>query len=307
MFDGGRRSIRSARRSRPSVRMLLTTPRTSLPAAAFVARHGAVFAVFDGATQDSGNVSYGVRAGGERYFVKTAGDPDDPRPFLAHDGRVAVLRNAVRLARSTAHPALPRLRHVVEAPDGPLVVYDWVDGELIGAPRVRRDDPASAYARFRALGAPEAVAALDAVFGLHVELARRGWIACDFYDGSLIYDFAARRIHVVDLDHYRDAPYTNAMGRLFGSTRFMAPEEHALGATIDERTTVFTLGRTIQALLLTAAPAVAAVAARACAPEPGRRYATVAAFYAAWVGAAACGSACVDATRCRRRGACGMG
>lgn len=271
--------------------MFLTTPRTPLAAAAFVARYGDVFAVFDAATQDSGNVAYGVRAGGERLFVKTAGDRDDPRPFLSHGERVALLRNGVRLARSTAHPALPPLRQVVEADDGPLVVYGWVDGELVGAARARRDDPASAYARFRALGAPEAVAALDVVFELHVALAGRGWIACDFYDGSLIYDFAARRIHVVDLDHYRDAPFTNTMGRLFGSTRFMAPEEHTLGATIDARTTVFTLGRTIQALLPSASPTVAAVAAQACAPEPGRRFATVEAFYAAWAAATASGAA----------------
>lgn len=268
-----------------AVPALLTTLRTPLAAAAFVARHGDVFAVFDAATQDSGNVSYGVRAGGERWFVKTAGDPGDPRPFLPHAERVALLQSGVRLARSTPHPALPPLRHVVEAADGPIVVYAWVDGDLIGTPRARRDDPASAFGRFRALGAAEAVAAFDAVFDLHVALARNGWIACDLYDGSLIYDFAARRIHVVDLDHYRDAPFTNTMGRMFGSTRFMAPEEHTLGARIDERTTVFTLGRMIQQLLPSAAPAVAAVAARACASAPGRRYATVAAFHAAWVGA----------------------
>jgi hypothetical protein len=33
------------------------------------------------------------------------------------------------------------------------------------------------------------------------------------------------------------------MGRLFGSTRFMAPEEFELGVMIDQSTTVFTLGR----------------------------------------------------------------
>ena len=33
------------------------------------------------------------------------------------------------------------------------------------------------------------------------------------------------------------------MGRMFGSTRFMAPEELELGAVIDERTTVYTLAR----------------------------------------------------------------
>ena len=36
------------------------------------------------------------------------------------------------------------------------------------------------------------------------------------------------------------------MGRMFGSRRFMAPEEFELGAPLDQRTTVFTLGRLVR-------------------------------------------------------------
>jgi hypothetical protein len=65
---------------------------------------GTVFAEFGALTQDSGNVSYGVQIGAERYFVKTAGRPGDPRRFLNHAARVALLRNAVRLSESCQHP-----------------------------------------------------------------------------------------------------------------------------------------------------------------------------------------------------------
>jgi serine/threonine-protein kinase len=74
------------------------------------------------------------------------------------------------------------------------------------------------------------------------------------------------------------------MGRMFGSTRFMAPEEHTLGAPIDERTTVFTLGRAIQELLPGAADRVLDVASHACEAEPNRRFQSVAQFYDAWSG-----------------------
>jgi serine/threonine-protein kinase len=262
--------------------MLLAAKRTDLIPPAFVSRHADVFAVFDARTQDSGNVSYGAAVGEERFFIKTAGAPDDPRPFLRHDARVALLRNTARLARSVSDPALPPLRNVVESPEGPLLVYDWVEGELVGTTRARRTDPTSAFARFRALAPREGAAALDAVFRLHVKLAQRGWIASDFYDGSLIYDFARRRISVVDLDSYRDAPFANDMGRMFGSDRFMAPEEYELGAPIDERTTVFTLGRTIAVLLPLGAETLANVIARACDSDPDRRFQTVAQFYEAW-------------------------
>jgi len=262
--------------------MLSTADRTDLTPHAFVSRHADVFAVFDSATQDSGNVSYGVRFGEERLFIKTAGSPDNPEPFLSFDARVGLLRNAARLARSVADPAMPALRNVIESAEGPLLVYDWVDGELVGVPRERRIDPASSFARFRALEPNEQAAALDAVLRLHVTLAAHGWVASDFYDGSLIYDFARRRIHVVDLDSYRDAPFTNEMGRMFGSTRFMAPEEFQLGARIDERTTVFTLGRTIDQLLSLGTPGVASVIERACHPDPGSRFQSVAELYDAW-------------------------
>jgi serine/threonine-protein kinase len=175
-------------------------------------------------------------------------------------------------------PALPELLRVIEAADGPLLVYAWVDGELLH----RSAAGGSAFARFRALEPSEQISALDAVFRLHVRLAGRGWIASDFYDGCLIYDFGARRIHVVDLDNYRDAPFTNEMGRMFGSTRFMAPEEHERGARIDEQTTVFAMGRAIQQLLPATPTAIASVAERACASERRLRFASMAEFHATW-------------------------
>jgi serine/threonine protein kinase len=252
---------------------------------------GTVFAEFGALTQDSGNVSYGVQIGAERYFVKTAGRPDDSRRFLNHGARVALLRNAVRLSESCHHPTLPRLYRVIESPSGPLLVYQWLDGELVGTPRARRDDPESAFQRFRRLPAATIQGRLDAVFDLHHELAGAGWIAVDFYDGSLIYDFKSRRLGIVDLDMYREAPFRNEMGRMFGSTRFMAPEEFELGALIDERTNVFVMGRTALVFLSDGTLNADAfrgtrdlfeVVARACEPERSRRYDSMAAFYSAW-------------------------
>lgn len=62
-------------------------------------------------------------------------------------------------------------------------------------------------------------------------------------------DFHDRRIRLCDLDECRRGPFVVDGDRLPGSTRFMAPEEHRQGATVDERTTVFNLGRTGLVLL----------------------------------------------------------
>ncbi len=265
--------------------------RPELTPADYLRGVGKVFCVFDARTQDSGNVSFGVEAAGRHWFVKTAGDPCDSKPFLSHAARVALLENARELAASLVHPALPRLRHALPSAWGPMLIYDWVPGELVGAHADRRADPTSAFQRFRRLPAAEIAAALGVVIDVHVRLCAEGWIACDFYDGAMIYDFATRRLSIVDLDSYRLGPFVNDMGRMFGSTRFMAPEEFVRGAVIDERTTVFTLGRAISVLLGDGSLDAAgfrgtgvqlAAMMRACRPDPPERFQTVAELARAW-------------------------
>ena len=230
-----------------------------------------IFARFD--EQDSGNVSFGVEAQGVRYFVKTAGAPNPVGLPLAHADRLALLGNAERLARSVSHPALTRFARSCETAWGRALVYEWADGEHLHAKRERRDDPATAWQRFLHLPFGERLAVVQTLLDLHVALAAEGWVVGDFYDGCLMYDFAAKRLRVFDLDHYSLGPYRNTMGRMFGSTRFIAPEELEKGRLIDERTTVFALGRTMTIFLGAQA---SQVTRRACADEPGQRHASVA-------------------------------
>ncbi len=264
------------------VHPLTDCPATLLPPLDFLRSVGTVFAEFGTNTQDSGNVSYGAQVGADRFFVKTAGIPGDPVPRLDHPARVALLRNAARLSESVRHPLLPPLYRVIESPDGPMLVYPWLDGELLGVPRERRDDPQSSFQRFRALPTPEILSCLDTLFDLHVKLAQAGWIAGDFYDGSLLYDFASSRLWVIDLDSYRDAPFMNDVGRMPGSSRFMATEEYEKGARIDEQTTVYVMGRTALVFLPDCPPTLLEVAAKACAPVREARFETMAAFFHAW-------------------------
>ena len=255
---------------------------------------GSVFAVFDERSQDSGNISYGVQTAQGRYFVKTAGYPDDPNPFLSHAERVSLLRNAILLRRSCNHRTLPPLHQVIESPTGPLLVYQWVDGELVRVDAAIRNDPQSTFQRFRRLPPHEIIRALNFVYELHYQLAQLGWVAVDFYDGCMIYDFDHQDLHIVDLDNYCDAPFINEMGRMFGSSRFMAPEEFERGARIDGRTTVFTMGRTAAVLLsdgtlerrpFHGSDALYEVVRRACHDDREKRYDSVAAFFTAWMDA----------------------
>ena len=233
--------------------------------------------------------------------MKTAGDPAGPeRRAGAHGRRVARLANAERLARSVSHPALTEFVTSIESAWGRMLVYRWAEGENLYVPGPLRNAPGSAARRFRSLPRAGRIATVRSIIDLHRELAGRGWVAGDFYDGCLIYDFDAGTLRVCDLDHYRSGPYRNTAGRMPGSTRFMAPEEFERGRVIDERTTVFTLGRTAAMFLddwsehdghraLPHAPSarpsvsrsdradpVRTVTEVACAPDPAARYPSVA-------------------------------
>lgn len=278
---------------------LVDTAETSDGAADFVASCGTVIATFD-RSQDSGNVSWIVATEVGEFFAKSAGTtappaPGRPVPYFDHAGRVRLLRNAVDVAASCDHQALARLRNVVETADGPVLVYDRAPGELVGTPRSRRSDPTSPYRRFAALPAERHVPIVQELFDAHVALAAAGWIACDLYDGCLIVDFTTDRLTLIDLDTYSRGPFRNEMGRMFGSDRYMAPEEFVLGATIDQRTTVFTLGRLALHLgsgttddpgRYVGGPDLAAVLVRATSADPDDRYPDVAALAGAYAAGA---------------------
>lgn len=257
---------------------------TSLPCAnplrPYLEKIGEIFVAF--LEQDSGNLCYGLRLRGERWFVKLGANPDSFEQVLP-------------LARSVSHPALPALRHQFASSDGPVLVYPFVSGEVLNSPKfpgeAGRRRAGSAHARFRALAAIEIAAALDVIYDLHLAVAACGIVAVDFYDGSVLYDFERRQTHVIDLDAYRPGPFTLTSDRLPGSTRFMAPEELQCGARIDQVTNVYTLGRTALVLLGNGSrersawrgnEAAHAVALRATEPERERRYASVSGFVAAW-------------------------
>jgi serine/threonine protein kinase len=260
----------------------LLTVRRSGPLSAFLAGAGDVFRIF--AAQDSGCVSYGVHTDDGRWFVKTATTSAGSRS----------LARARRLHARIRHDALIPLRHSFIAAGWPTLVYPWVDGEVLYHPTIHtrpdRTDPASPMARFRGLPLSLIHDALNRILDAHVTIASAGFVAVDFYDGCLLYDFASGRMHLCDLDEYRSGPFTLRGERLPGSTRYMAPEESTRGAVIDERTTVHALGRALR-LLLDAGDTESAwrgtdeqlaVIEQATAPDPSLRPATVAALAARW-------------------------
>lgn len=205
----------------------------------FIRQYGKVFKIYD--DQDSGNLNFGVQNGEDRYFIKFAGAPTEQYPGTPEDA-VARLKSTVPVYQDLSHPNLVKFIKAEEIGGGFAVIFAWTDGECMGRmyPISRR--------KFLQMPYPTRLEVFDDILSLHAYVIDKGYVAIDFYDGSIMYDFAAKKTVICDIDFYSKMPYTNNMGRLWGSSRFMSPEEFEFGSIIDEITNVYLMGATAFAL-----------------------------------------------------------
>ncbi len=260
----------------------------------FLRRLGAVFCVFD--EQDSGNICFGVDTGTERLLVKYAGArtidyPGDPQQAIHR------LEKAVPVYQALRRPELVELREHFATAHGYAAVFTWFPGEGLHShwaftPQEKYRHPNSPSYRHKHLPLHRRLDSLDTIFAFHEHVSLSGYVAIDFYDGSILYDFSRPITMICDIDFYAKLPYANTMGRMWGSTRFMSPEEFELGAVIDEVTNVFTMGATAFALLggevdrsfeqWDGSEALYEVARKATSPDRSQRHPSLSAFRRAW-------------------------
>lgn len=201
----------------------------------FLKEYGRVFKVFD--DQDSGNLCFGVDGRYGRLFVKLAGAPT-VRGCVSGEIAIRNLRATVPVYRDLVHPNLIELLDVREFPGIFAMIFRWTDATCMG-----RQYP-EAHAHFMELPIDDKLRVFADVCEFLAHTAARGYVAIDFYDGSILYDASAKQTLICDIDFFRNQPCINDMGRMWGSSRFMSPEEYAIGAQIDEITNVYTLGAT---------------------------------------------------------------
>jgi serine/threonine-protein kinase len=206
---------------------------------AFIGKYGKVFTVFD--DQDSGNICFGVNDGETKRFIKFAGAPT-ARANVSTEEAIERMKLTVPIYRDLAHPALTRMVGAEEIGGGFAMVFEWNNAECMG-----KQFPASRK-KFMEMPNDARLRVFDEILDFHAHAAERGYVAIDFYDGSIMYDFNADKAVICDIELYEKAPAKNNMGRMYGSSRFMSPEEFQLGAMIDEITNVYTMGATAFAL-----------------------------------------------------------
>ncbi len=249
----------------------------------FLNKYGKVFKVFD--DQDSGNICFGVADGENKYFVKFAGAPT-VRTRVSAEEAVARIKKTVPVYRDLAHPTLTRLIDAEEIGGGFAMVFEWTDAECMG-----RQYPLSRE-KFLQMPLDMKLRVFDDILDFHTHVVNNGYVAVDFYDGAVMYDFNTDKTIVCDIEMYAKMPYTNPIGRMWGSSRFMSPEEFELGAVIDEITNVYTMGATAFALFgdernrsiekWNLSEKLFAVAKKAVSDDRGKRQQSITQFIKEW-------------------------
>ena len=201
----------------------------------FLEKYGKVFKVFD--EQDSGNICFGINNGGnKKLFIKFAGAPTAEYCGLPGDA-VKRLKATVPIYNNIKHKTLINYISSEEIGHGFAMVFEWCSGECMG--RMYEDS----HKRFMNLPIQKKLKIFQDIIDFLIYTANLGYVAIDFYDGSILYDNENDITTVCDIDFFKKCPCINDMGKMWGSTRFMSPEEYNKGALLDEITNVFTIGK----------------------------------------------------------------
>lgn len=211
-------------------------------------KYGTAFWVVD--ETGSGCICIGMEDAERKYFCKIAG-VNSIEAEVSQKESVEILKEAVHLYYDLAHPNLIKVIEEYDYDQFYVVVFEWASGECLfdhwNFEKYQRDTTIkSPKEKFKELPVSKKLKAVEVLFSFLQNVNQKGYVAVDFYDGSIMYDFSTDTITICDIDFFRKAPVVNDKGmEWFGTKRLKAPEEYIEGCAIDEQTNIFTLGALI--------------------------------------------------------------
>lgn len=206
---------------------------------------GKVFAVF--AQNDSGNISFGVDNGEDKYFIKVAG-LKTIESIRTQQEAIAALKAAMPIYEDINHKNLIKLVKHYTLGEIYIAVFKWADGDCLfdhwNFEKYYKNPQIVPPAKcFKQLPISKRIESADVLFSFLDTVSKNGYVAVDFYDGSIMHDFLRDITTICDIDFFRKKPTFNDMGvDYWGTKRLKSPEEYVYGAVIDEATNVFALG-----------------------------------------------------------------
>ena len=210
--------------------------------------YGKVFSVID--ETGSGCISFGVEKDHKRYFFKIAG-AKTVEAEVSENESILLLKDAVKKYEDIKHPNLIKLIDNFDINEFFVAVFEWAEGECLfdhwNFNRYKEyPNLETPIKKFKRLSIDKRINVVLKLFSFFETFIENGYVAVDFYDSSIMYDFENDLVTFCDIDLFRKIPTMNDIGEAyFGTKRLKAPEENKLGSTIDELTSEFTLGAII--------------------------------------------------------------
>ena len=210
--------------------------------------YGIVFSVID--ETGSGCISFGVQKDNKKYFIKIAGAKTVEAEISEQDS-IDLLKDAVEKYKNIHHQNLIKYIDSFDINEFFAVIFEYADGECLfdhwNFEKYKNDSTLiTPIQKFKKLEISKRLDVVYKLFSFFETFINAGYVAVDFYDSSIIYNFEKDEATFCDIDLFRKLPTKNDLGKdYYGTKRLKAPEENELGATIDELTNEFTLGAII--------------------------------------------------------------
>ena len=147
----------------------------------FLSDIGKVFKVFY--EQYSGNMCFGVQRCEEKLFIKHAGSLT-VNHLVEPDYTKELLIKATDVYNDLKHPSLIELIDNHHINNDHINIFRWVEGE-----NLNHENDSSSIDRYKNLPLDLRLKSYDTILNFHQSVINKGYIASDFYEGSIIYDF----------------------------------------------------------------------------------------------------------------------
>lgn len=200
-------------------------------------KYGKAFWVVD--ETGSGCICIGMENAGKKYFCKIAG-VNTIEAVVSPEESIEILKKAIPMYHDLAHPNLVKVIEAYEHKQFYIAVFEWIDGECLfdhwNFEKYEREmSLQKPKDKFKELPNHKKLDAVDVLFSFLQQVDEKGYVAVDFYDGSIMYDFVTDKTSLCDIDFFQKAPVINDKGDAwFGTKRLKAPEEYQKGSLIDE-------------------------------------------------------------------------
>lgn len=148
----------------------------------------------------------------QKYFCKIAG-VDALEADVSPQQSVEVLKNSVYLYQDLHHSNLIKMIEYYEHEDVYNAVFEWADGKCLfdhwNFDKYKSNPSLESPAhRFKKLPVKEKLEVVDVLFSFLASTSNAGYVAVDFYDGSIMYDFSTEKTTICDIDFSRKSRLT---------------------------------------------------------------------------------------------------